>query len=385
MTRKIIFVLSLFVVLFPLLYLRFNLVSVQAVNGDNVHNLDTNLNYTTIQDAIDAVETDDGHTILVDAGIYYEHVVVDKSLSFIGQNLSTTIIDGSGNGTVFTITRDDVNVTGFTIQNSGGPPEMGFHLDNANHCNITGNNMRNNALSMRIRNSSNNTVSGNNIKDNSARGFYFDNSSGNMFYHNNVVDNIDQVVLNDVFSDNVWDNGVEGNYWSNYTGVDLLDGGDGIGDSPHDIDEDNTDRFPLMGPISFFDAGTWDETAYYVHAVSNSTISDFNFNVSSQMVSFNVTGSDGTPGFCRVAIPRELLWCDDIFGWTVRVNGTSVPIRIQEYAEYTYLYFTYSHSVQNVEVYGTQVIPEFSSIIILLLFMIATVTAALNYRRKRSS
>ena len=87
-------------------------------------------------------------------------------------------------------------------------------------------------------------------------------------------------------------------------------------------------------------------------------------------------------GFCRVAIPRELLWCDDIFDWTVRVNGTSIPIRIQEHAEHTYLYFTYSHSVQTVEVYGTQAIPEFSSVIILALFMTTTPLATIVYRRK---
>jgi hypothetical protein len=100
-------------------------------------------------------------------------------------------------------------------------------------------------------------------------------------------------------------------------------------------------------------------------------------------VTFNVTGPDGTLGFCRVAIPRELLWCSDIFDWTVRVNGTlAVPLRIQEHVEDTYLYFTYSHSVQVVEVYGTQVIPEFSYLIILTFFITATLLATTVYKRK---
>jgi len=46
-----------------------------------VHNLDTGSNYTTIQAAIDDEATFDGHTIFIDEGVYFEHVVVGKSLS----------------------------------------------------------------------------------------------------------------------------------------------------------------------------------------------------------------------------------------------------------------------------------------------------------------
>ena len=55
------------------------------VQLNNVHNLDTNANYITIQAGINDLATLDGHTIFVEQGTYYENVVINKSLSLIGE------------------------------------------------------------------------------------------------------------------------------------------------------------------------------------------------------------------------------------------------------------------------------------------------------------
>lgn len=41
-----------------------------------------------------------------------------------------------------------------------------------------------------------------------------------------------------------WDDGKQGNFWSDYNGTDT--NGDGIGDTPYVIDVLNQDRYPLM-------------------------------------------------------------------------------------------------------------------------------------------
>ena len=88
-----------------------------------------------------------------------------------------------------------------------------------------------------------NNVSGNLISD-SAVGVQLDHSSDNTFVHNSFINNTDQT-QSDTSTD-FWDNGSEGNYWSDYTGND--GDGDGLGDTPYVIAENNQDNYPLMNP-----------------------------------------------------------------------------------------------------------------------------------------
>lgn len=58
--------------------------------------------------------------------------------------------------------------------------------------------------------------------------------------------NTKQVLVDASGANIFWDNGFEGNYWSDYNGTDIDE--DGIGDSPYIIDENNMDNYPLMEP-----------------------------------------------------------------------------------------------------------------------------------------
>jgi hypothetical protein len=209
-------------------------------------------------------------------------------------------------------------------------------------------------------------------------------SSNNTIHHNNFVDNHQQVSSNT--SMNVWDDGYPsgGNYWSDYTGSDYsqgsdqnISGSDGIGDSRHGVNSNllippelvQFDNYPLMGQFSDFNA----TSAHHVQIICNSTISDFQFNDTT--ISFNVSGENDTAGFCRICIPTALMNAP----YKVYVNGTEVSYTLLSCSNetYSYLYFNYTHSTQEVII-----IPESPSLLILSLFMTLT-TLAVAFTKKR--
>ena len=152
---------------------------------------DGGADYTTINEALNAAS--DGDTIYVYSGTYYENVVVDRTLTLIGENYETTIINGSGNGNVITITEPFVNMTGFTITGSGNEEgDAGLVITiYSDNCNISSNKIEKNIDGFRLF-SSYNTIINNNISLNYDDGFYLGSSSGNLiksniFFLNNVT------------------------------------------------------------------------------------------------------------------------------------------------------------------------------------------------------
>jgi parallel beta-helix repeat protein len=130
----------------------------------------------------------------------------------------------------------------------------GIHVSRGGSHIISGNYIINNQVGIHLGGSdvTDNIIVGNNIENNSL-GIDIAGASNNIFYNNNFINNSLQISdmgisYPDVVSPsvNIWDDGVTGNYWSNYTGQDT--NGDNIGDSPHFIYENNQDNYPLMTP-----------------------------------------------------------------------------------------------------------------------------------------
>ena len=100
--------------------------------------------------------------------------------------------------------------------------------------------------------SNHNQIVSNNLVDNGV-GAELVNSSSNVVHHNGFIDNVVLISSRSEDEPNLFDDGAEGNYWSNYNGTDS--NGDGVGDTPYIIDENNQDNHPLMNKIPEFP--TW--------------------------------------------------------------------------------------------------------------------------------
>jgi parallel beta-helix repeat protein len=279
--------------------------------------------YTSIQDAINAANP--GNTVFVYNGIYFENVVLNKTITLTGEDRDNTIINGGGSGNVVYVNVSWVNITGFTITGSGSSPgNAGINLENIQNCRIFENIASNNLVGIHIDDSdlnsitdnkasnngvgisiyymsTNNSIIGNNASSNSENGIQIFSSNGNyisdntaslnildgfeiresngnivtknnvlnngaygldlymsdgntitdntasnndygivvilsdnnIIYHNNFIDNTNQV--SDVSNGNQWDNGYPsgGNYWDNWAIPD--NDRDGFVDNPYII------------------------------------------------------------------------------------------------------------------------------------------------------
>jgi len=119
---------------------------------------------------------------------------------------------------------------------------------------------------------------------------------------------------------------------------------------------------------------------FHVITLSNSTVTSFAFSKDQKEISFNITGSSGTEGFCNATIPNSLLDGN----LTVKIDGVQVapdPI-ITSNATHSFVYFTYGQSTRKIQIIGTTVIPEFPIIITLLLLLAATLIAVILTKRK---
>ena len=342
-------ILALFLIL--CLYLAMTLKNNKVFVKANPSTLNVPYSYPTIQEAINNANA--GDIIFVSKGIYKESVVINKSITLIGENRENTIIDGKAAENVISIRASSVKISGFTIKNSSPVIGCGIFIERSEDVIICNNNVVNNGIGIQITfcsksqiyenaisanymgiqifySSSNNAIYRNAIFNNdfgiyifyySIGNLFYENEiygntwgvylslycNNNVFYHNNFVDNVEYNVYAEQTA-NTWCYGGEGNYWDDYEGEDLDK--DGIGDTPYVITGKNKDYCPLMGRYYTF-AVPFKGENYRVSIVSNSTISNFTFQFAAELrtkiILFNASSTNGTAGFSRVVIPKGLM------------------------------------------------------------------------------
>jgi nitrous oxidase accessory protein len=273
--------------------------------------------YTTIQEAINNANT--GDSIYVKKGVYVENPVVNKSVSLVGENRDTAVIDVTSG---LKVESNKVTLTGFTIYNgwrgislSGNQCSIsgnkitdatnGIVLFGCENNSITENTFKSIGLSSAIQlnfanrnfvdknyidscvegiqiwqHSNNNTVSENTITNIKATAIGFQYSNYNTINRNNISysdlgtsiygSSWNTISYNNYFYNKVQFNADEQYYLtfgynrsintiiSNYwSDYNGTDSNkDGIGDKPYIIDEYNNDVNPLMLPIDFINTST---------------------------------------------------------------------------------------------------------------------------------
>jgi parallel beta-helix repeat protein len=175
---------------------------------------DGGADFMKIQDAINNASV--GDTIIVYSGVYYENVVVNKSVTLMGNG--QPVIDAGGEGNAITLTEDGITLVGFTATNSvkdwrnvgirvtsnnntitgndvsNNNNGDGIDLRDSSYNNISGNNVcNNNGDGIDLYDSNNNIIKGNNVCNNNGDGIYFGDSSYNTISGNNVCNNDDGI------------------------------------------------------------------------------------------------------------------------------------------------------------------------------------------------
>lgn len=219
--------------------------------------------YSTIQEALNHAAG--GDTVLISKGVYHEHLsdtvggYYGPGVKLIGEDPSSTIIDGGGSGTVIYMDpyTHEIFISNLTIRNGDNGIYTGFYT-----------------AAVFLNNS---------IVANCGTGINFVRVGNSLIYHNNFINNTQNVFIGYPGSTESWDNGYPdgGNYWSDYKGSDFysgpyqnITGSDGIGDTPYVIDANDLDYYPLMTPYT--PPITYDVT---IAAHCNTESSDVNVSV----------------------------------------------------------------------------------------------------------
>ena len=157
--------------------------------------------FPTIQAAINNAEV--GDTVLVSAGTYYERVVVNRTITLLGEGREKTVLDGENAlVTIIKITADDVEVSGFQLRKTGwGWGRAGVEVYGADNCTVTDNLLYHTAHQIRIDKSQGTKVIGNTITapshpfPQSAYGIRVENSKDCLIEGNAVSNNIGGIHL----------------------------------------------------------------------------------------------------------------------------------------------------------------------------------------------
>ena len=144
--------------------------------------------FTSIQDAINI--SNDGDTVYIYNGSYYEHLTINKSINLTGENRNNTIIYGGFDGDGIIVESNWVNITSFKVKNVGHKSDnQAIEFNNVNNCSVTDMNISGNYEGLFLLFSENNNITNNIVQSNRYYGIYLSSSHNNVLSGSEFINN----------------------------------------------------------------------------------------------------------------------------------------------------------------------------------------------------
>ena len=185
------------------------------------------IKYASIQQAINNATA--RSTLRISTGVYYEHLIVNKSIALVGENRINTVVNGNTNGatdTAFYVKANNITISDFTIMTFGCFCEnvSGVRVeDYRQKTNITNNIITNNGFGIKLDSATETLIANNNITQNYDWSIAVWNSSRISITGNNITTNTYELHLANSTDFNISDN-IISNDW---TGITLLNSKNG--------------------------------------------------------------------------------------------------------------------------------------------------------------
>ena len=307
MRRKLVLAMSLALVLMGMLSVTFRVQKVEAtiyIEANGSINPPT-ANITTADNVTYTFTGNVNDTIVVER----DNIVVDGA----GYTVKGT---GSGTG-IFLSGRSNVTIKSMRIENFS----YGIYIDESSNNTITGNNITDNANHgiYLYYYSDDNHISNNNITENDGNGIEIRSSSNNSIYGNNIAGNEAGIYIrssthNRVYGNNVTDNGgvqVGGGIWLDRTDFNTISGNNITASSWHGVQLERASNNSISG--NEIVAGT--NRAIYVDYYS-----DYN----------NITGNSIIDNYKGVEVGGSSHY-NTISGNNITLNGEGIYARYSDY------------------------------------------------------
>jgi hypothetical protein len=115
-----------------------------------------------------------------------------------------------------------------------------------------------------------------------------------------------------------------------------------------------------------------------MQVVSNSSVSGLVFDSTRGLLNFTVSGPTGTYGFFNATIARSLLSGQPV----VLIDGVQSPASVSQDANFWYVHVTYPHSQHHVTIGGSNTVPEFPSVPLLVILVLLSTAILRRVERK---